>query len=79
MLPLGILKASTKKVRIRKKSRTETMKIFAHSQRNASGPAPRFTSRSASRRCSAVIRDPTGVTDGTDSCVLMRLRDQLGR
>src|SRR5579862_2536704 len=55
MLPLGILKASTKNVRITKKSTTETEKTLVHSQMKPSGPRRRLTSRRASVRCSGVI------------------------
>ncbi len=77
MLPLGILKASTKKVRRKKNSTTDTNRIFAHSHRKDSGPAPRLTLRRAPTRCSAVIAR-AGVNDGEDpagSLILMRRRN----
>src|SRR5438270_11620222 len=76
MLPLGILNASTKKVRRKKKSSTETANIFAHSQRKDSGPAPRFTLRSAPTRCSSVIaRAGVGDEDDAAGSVMLRRRN----
>src|SRR5262245_60132499 len=65
MLPLGILNASTKNVRMKPNNTTDTIRIFAHSPRKLSPLRPLLSSRSASSRCSGVIaRDPdTSVED----------------
>src|SRR5215213_528406 len=55
MLPLGILKASTRNVLIPKNSTTEIVKIFAQSQRNPRLARPRLTCCNASIRRSGVI------------------------
>src|SRR5919197_343001 len=77
MLPLGILNASMKNVRRKRNSSTDTAKIFAHSHRKETGPAPRLTLRSAPTRCSAVIaRAGVGVgEDPAGSLMLIRRRN----
>src|ERR1700709_341782 len=55
MLPLGILNASTRNVRITPKSTTDTTRILHHSHRNPRLDRLRFSSRNAPLRCSAVI------------------------
>src|SRR5262245_8443374 len=63
MLPLGILNASTKKVRMNPNSTIETSRIFAHSPKKLSPLRRLFSSRSASIRCSGVIsRDADGAS-----------------
>src|SRR4029078_2288146 len=58
MLPLGILKASTKNGGITPNSTTDTRRIFAHSARKSRPVRPRLSSRRASMRCWGVIERP---------------------
>src|SRR3954468_2294811 len=55
MLPLGILNASTKNVRMTANRTTDTAKIFVHSQMKSQPDRRRLSSRRASIRCSGVI------------------------
>src|SRR4051812_44217708 len=55
MLPLGILNASTKNVRMNPNSTIETNKILIHSPRKVRPLRPLLSSRNASMRCSGVI------------------------
>src|SRR5438034_4453241 len=88
MLPLGILNASTKNVRMTRKSSTDTCRIFVHSQRNPNLDRPRFSSRNASTRCCGVIAREGGKIPSAaapdsevvaDSLTLMRPRFPLAR
>src|SRR5437764_6161440 len=79
MLPLGILNASTKNVRITPNSTTDTRRIFAHSETKSRPERPRLSSRSASMRCWGVIEraaaslTPSPIGTDTDSFELIVL------
>jgi hypothetical protein len=64
MLPLGILNASTKNVRMKRKRTTAMMNDFAHSARSPRRVCGRLSTRSASAFCAALMlarRGSTGV------------------
>ena len=73
MLPLGILNASTRNVRITRKTTTAIWMIFVHSQKKPRDARRLFTCCSAALRCSGVISGEggTGSRSGSEMLILL--------